>query len=614
MFLLNLGILFFGFFLGWFFWDKISLQFSNHLEVIGPADFLRFNPATNIWRYLLFIFMPALLLLLIFGLVPAFRKQFSPKIVTAAGGDRSSQNKNFRRIISFFSYLILIAFPISTSLVFFSKNWYLGGLDFFHDGQALSPAFNYLKTGLLWRGSYLTRGVFNDILVPFFTWKLFGHQTIGAYRFCGDFMLFLLPWAVSFLFISLSLAIKFEKKEWPGSIILSQLLLAVYLLTFIKGQIFYERDLPVVIGLVFLILAVALKNHRLFFVTGLFSSLAYAYSVDRGAYFSVTILMVAACLYFFPLEAEERINKKHFLFLISGLLAGWFFFVLIFGWLEFKCFLSNTWHLYRTIDLQQTIVYPRPGVSFLHTLPLVLIAIQIYGLVFYFLKDYRWNFDSRSRFYLHLVLTTLSILYFRSGLNRPDQPHIVYVLSFAFLGIGFYLWLIIMEQNNRLLNLGLIILLFVLNGWVICKNFSFLDINKIRVFPKVISKYVQLNDSYFLTPAENSAVERMKEIFKDEKYFFSLSQETIFPYLLKKPSGDKNYNIWFCCSKLKRNELIADFERCQPKFILFGSKHVANFFDGLNNYQRFPEVYKYVLSCYVPYETIGGNWEIYRRK
>ena len=58
----------------------------------------------------------------------------------------------------------------------------LGLLDFYHEGEWLSPAKNYLLTGEIWSGAYFIHGGFFDVFNPVIAWKIFGNETIGSSR------------------------------------------------------------------------------------------------------------------------------------------------------------------------------------------------------------------------------------------------------------------------------------------------------------------------------------------------------------------------------------------------------------------------------------------------
>jgi hypothetical protein len=408
-----------------------------------------------------------------------------------------------------------------------------------------------------------------------------------------------------------------EAKEWWNKIMLTQLLLTVFLYTSTSKfmfQILMPRDSFAIVGFTFLVLALGFKKPLFFFITGLFSAFTYAYSIDRGAYFSALILIIPMCFLFFPLVRDFKLLGKFIFFLFSGIFIGWCAFILVFGFDEFTHFLQNTLLFYRTKDLFDSYIYPRPGFN-KHTAPMVMIGIQIYGFLVYFLKKYRFGYSNRHICYIHLSFVVLSVFYFRSSLGRSDLSHVYYGSSFAFLGVGLLIWLIIKMIKNKYIFLIVIIALFSLNAFIIYKRLlPEVNFDKISSFKVRVANFMQLDDSEFLNPNERSAILRMEEIFKEEKCFFSFTSEAAMPYLLKKTSCGKNFIVWFCSPRPKRDEIMSDLIRCSPKYILFKSKHWTNAIDRIDNAKRFDDVYNFIISRYAPFETINNDWEVYRRK
>ena len=74
---------------------------------------------------------------------------------------------------------------------FLSSSFPIHKIDSYHDGQKLSSAYKYFTTGSLWSGSYITVGVFYEILSPSFMWSLFDNVSIGLARFAQILYVFI---------------------------------------------------------------------------------------------------------------------------------------------------------------------------------------------------------------------------------------------------------------------------------------------------------------------------------------------------------------------------------------------------------------------------------------
>ena len=270
----SLGILFLGFFIGSFFWNKISFPFKNPLEVVGPLTLQKFNHTTNLIRYFIFVTLPSFIFLLFYSNSPVFRKLFFKDILEDQNNilfscpflKKDLLSREIKRYFFLLSFVIVVSFSLSGWIAFLSKDLLPSKLDMFHEGERLTPAYNYLKTGLLWKGSYFIHGVLQDPLITFLGWKFFGLNTIGASRIADDFMYCLIPLSLSILLFLLPIAVT-ETKKWWYKIILTQLLLAVFLYTSTNRFMFQylaPRDSFVLVGFTFLVLAFGFKKSIFF--------------------------------------------------------------------------------------------------------------------------------------------------------------------------------------------------------------------------------------------------------------------------------------------------------------------------------------------------------------
>lgn len=601
-----------GFFLGVLLWNNINLPFHNPLEVVGPLTLSKFNPNTNIVRFLTFIILPSFLLVTVL-FIPYFKKVF---LHSTSGSNQVSEYfssmHRFKKLLTVLSILIFFLFAAKPVFDYFLFDYDLSHMDFFHEGEWLTPAFKYSVQHQIWEGSYFAHGAFHDVLSPYLGWKLFGQQTIGASRIFVEIFKKLIPLGAAFLFISLSCLV--YPKYWHNRILISQLCIAIYLLSLNTYQVLDRRDIFVLIGLSFITLSFCYKKSLLFFIVGLFSACTYFSSIDRGAFFSALLFIIILIMPFMRITQDTKLNWKLWASLLAGVIVGWIIFVAFLGIDEFRHFVNNTFLLYTTKDLFDSYIFKKPK-DFLSpfTLPMIMIGVQLFFFIMCFLKIYKRDIEKRYFGYVHLSFLLLAIFYFRLAIGRSDMPHILYSSTFAFLGITFLLWEIIANLKSRVLYIIILVVILSYNAYTVFKIFP-RDFTRYSSPIGKISKFVQLDDSFFLTAEEDKAIKRMKEIFANEACVFSYTSEAAIPYLLKKPFCGKNYIVWFCSPRPKRDELIQDLRTYKPNYILYKSDFWSNHIDGIDNSQRFPDVNKYILERYQHYETIGNNWEIYKLK
>jgi hypothetical protein len=608
-------------------WPLVHLPFKNPLEAVGPLALRGFNPSNNILRYIIFVSLPSVFFLLLYCSFPRLRKLllFGSSTAEDEPNEEAVNNEFFisdklKSALKIISLSILFLWGASSVLLFFMEKFIPTHLDFFHDGELLTPAFNYITTGGLWKSSYFIHGAFYDPFTPILGWELFGYQTIGSFRMSVLFLEYLIPIGMLFFFLVIT-DVSAKKNEYLNKIILLQLMILTYISfsipTFPNSpnslyDFLNRRDLPVLLGMSFLLLALNRKNMIFGFIAGLFSAASYFYTIDRGAYYTAALLSVLVISYFFTDDKSKslKIIKASLL----GVLCGWIIFWIGVGHEEFKAFLNNTLLIYRSKDLFDSYVYHTPELqtgSLVYVLPMICIGMQILGAVFFILKDYIKGKE------LHLVpihssFVLLSFFYFRSGLGRSSSDHVVYASSFAFIGLTFLLWLVIRNLKSKHIIISILVFLIGFNSYYVFKDVKKLSFATIIEAPLRIREYVRQPDYKFLTPNESSIINKLKKIFKDEPCISSFTNDAVLPYLLKKPSCGEFFVVWFASPRPNRDKIIADIKKYSPRYIVFKSISQYNSIDGIPNKVRFPDVYDFVLRNYALYENVDGV-EIYKR-
>jgi len=244
-----------------FFWDKINLSYSNPENIYGVLSINKFNPRNNDLRFLTFI-------TLIFGV-------FSLSLIFYKKNDENIENYKYLNIV-FIIFLTLITFE------FLSISLPLNLVDFYHEGEWLGPAKNYLITGKIWSGAYFVHGAFFDVFNPVIAWKIFGKETIGSSRL----FIFVLIFFTKVLSLILTFKIaQFIKSDETTKIVyfalisISILFLSEYQFGHSRSYIRYT-DLPILVFLIFSAEIILRKNKNHYgFLIGLISSISLVSAV-----------------------------------------------------------------------------------------------------------------------------------------------------------------------------------------------------------------------------------------------------------------------------------------------------------------------------------------------
>ena len=606
-----------GFGIGDFLWDRISLPFSNAPGVtVGRLVDAGFSPLNNTVRYFALAGMPALLYLglslLLWGRMPLLREPKSLPAPLAGLFERLALVlAKHKRWIWRINWLLLLFLALSGILRFLSLPFDLRPFDVFHEGESLTPAFVYMRTGALWKGTFFLHGVLYDPLVTVFSWKFFGVESVGAARLGFLFSHAVMPLAFVLYVLTISRALggSFRKLS---ALLLAQILILAFIYTDATGegtvrvQMLDRRDLPVLLALCALHLALLHRSRLWLAAVGLGSAANYAYTLDRGAYFTTFLFVLMALFIVFPRGRARRAGFADAACVFGGMILGWTAFVAIFGWEEVSYFLLDAREVYATASLFAGFVYRR---TFLYLVPILLIGVQVLFLAVWFLGRYLSRPGGRVQFYIHVSLTCLAVLHFRTALGRGDIAHLFYSSTFAYIGVAFLLWTLARRMNRRYIY-ALMVVLLALNARKMATIYKRIKPAKIAAYVRDVRQYVELDDSLFVQPEARAAVADMKKLFANEPGIFNYSSDAVLPYLLKKPPVGRNFVVWFSSSRARRAELQRDLLRARPRYIVYSGLYTC--VDSFCNERRFPELHPYVLKHYAPFRTFGP-WAVHRR-
>ncbi len=180
-------------------WPIINLPFDNKINIIGAYHLQKYNSINEILRYLIFIFFP---LLVFFINIQFFFYNRLRTIKDIIYTDNSFKSFKIRSNYGLFFFLIFIL--IIVILGFTSVNFPTENIDSFHEGQTLTPAINYLLNKGLWSSSFMTAGLFREVLHSLIGFNIFDVQSIGSSRVIFLLLTLFIKFSVIFLIFKIS--------------------------------------------------------------------------------------------------------------------------------------------------------------------------------------------------------------------------------------------------------------------------------------------------------------------------------------------------------------------------------------------------------------------------
>lgn len=556
-------ILFLSICLASYLWSVIHLPVITDLNY--GAEYLEksYNKNNDVFRFVVFVIV-SLAPFLYFYLYFNKSKVYSIKDFINLNQNNTIQNKNPQ----LFLYFLVLCCFIEFLLIDFTK--YISNIDIFHEGLWITSAFNFLKTGDFWKASYIDRGIFGNYY-PYILWNYL-EVSIGSVRFSNLLLLLINKILLIFLAKQISDNINFLKiKKIIFFILLSILFLST--VSYYDQEEFVTRS-PLLI-LFLNIFLYALNSSKRFsfsyFILGLFSVISILWYLDIGAYLNFLVLLIL--LFFFL-----RKDFKTILSISSGVVIGWFIFYVLIDSQEFSHFIFNTINIYSTIDQIHGLIFPAPFISGDTRATKTLLLFVIGGIFTILICFNKNNFNTNNKIFF-LTLFILSLVVFKTGLSRSDSPHIKTATGPLMILLYSYLlyWALDLNKfnffetitNNKKIIFGIIIvIIFVI-------NFKLYKIKDILTAPQKIITLIKADDKKYLTEKQSEyifLIDYYKKISNNQNCIQILTDEVALPYLLRKKTCTKFYEIWLLTPPHLQEEFIRELKIKKPKIILTKEK------------------------------------------
>lgn len=626
-----LGLFPLGILLGYLAWNLIRVPFANPEAIASSLSLAKFNPINNLLRFTAFVVTPALLL----GTVTFLTGSEPSRLDThCCCQDEERAGDKTGRIPFWLAISGSVGFAFSALSNFFCQPFAPTLLDFYHEGECLTPAYTYMAGNGAWSGSFVIHGGGYDIFRTVLAWWIFGAQSIGAHRVAFELLQWTSHAAVVFLLLCCFTTLN-RGKEKGSSLLFLALMLSSYVvlrypwpfLSTWEGHhvpFIYtcERDIPYLVGFGFLILALCRRSRSLFFCAGLMSPAAFFWSIDKGAFY--TALSCLSCLFLFLYREKESRdytartgNFSLISFLALGCLTGWAALVVIFGWREMAAMLSTTFHWLKWKDLLDSYIYPHPLNPvgrwwWRYNLPLILGSLYLFWTVW--MRSFLLRSENRDTALIWVLFVASGIFYYRYALGRSDLPHLTSGSLFMYLSAPILVWIGTIQCGSLRRRIHSAWGNWLAAGVIVAIGFgsSILMLRHWQAIwdsPARIARLVTLEDSAYLDQDRLWVLHHIKDACAEDEWTYVHTSGAAWYYLLRQPPKARFCVTYYATPKAFQIELLEALKSRPPKYVLYSSPMWYDRVDNIAKNDRFPLLEEWLLQNYADYASRNG-WVI----
>jgi len=502
-------------------------------------------------------------------------------------------------------------------------------VDLFHEGEYLVPLIEFWHGRVPYKEIYLQHGLLHNLGIPWLGAKLFGFSLAGVRSMQA--ILDPMGWVSAYFFICC-----LTKFKYMPAIIFA--ILASMMHIDLQERAFFG-----LCSLSFLIIFfhTNFKRKGWFLLSGLSAGLGLLHSVEVGLYAIATTLLIVIVLFFNKIKSHLNIEYKSALYYISGL---------ILSALPLLCYLLYHEGLNDFINniltqiKYQLVVWGKPfpnvvnminhfkdndKISFIEwilskhtTLIYAPILLSITGACLAHKASKREGFASVD-FLSLLTLFISSIFFFRTNLGRSDSGHyhynyMIFLLIMVYASYAFYSKFIVAVKNK---NWFISLACFCLCLFTAYTPFYWIDKNKPKKYDERRLKNKQ--SKLFPTPSDKDIIPKWQwESFKDIKTAIAdttTKKDTVYDYsnqcallfFINRLSTSSYFMPVYAPLKKHQETVIQDFQKEQPKFILFRSTRYFRHVDGFPTMNRTPHLLEYIRENYKRWRVVAGMeiWE-----
>jgi len=582
------------------FWKNISLDLNNYDNVIGFYSENNISNYNNLLRFIFFTGFPILIFFILIKKIfynnVGFINIFKNKLI-----DEQKENKAL--------VLILVFFLLIITLNYLSIDLISNSVDYFHEGLTLSSALNYYKTGLLWDGAYLSNSLLSDILSAVIPWKIFDIVSIGSYKIFHFFLRYLTE--IFLIFFIYKLSFIYDLKKNTQIIFFTLIVLISLKLNRDLTEIFYPfryRDIPIFALLFLSIDFIKFEKQKILtpFLLGFLSSFFLLWSLDRGVYYLVSILILIIL---------SAIKKKYLSssILVAGITVSFLSVYLLLGTSELQSFFYNASNIIKDFDLFAGSSYPtifdfENKHSSRGTINLFIIILNGFLISFLFLTK-KFKLTDNSKIFL-LFFFIVSFLIYKSALSVPDGYHMKQSIFFNKIFLITNLLFIAIHKNYFDNFKKLKLITFALLILIISKNLFNINYSNISSFKDRNLMIINKNDDLFF---DNKYIDLKNYLSKnyDLKCVQLFTYDVIIPYLLKKEYCTKFNFLYVLSSDSVQERMVKELEINMPRIIIFNENYDFLFLKPVE--ERFKKITNYIVKNYIIDGKLN-NWVIYKKR
>lgn len=532
-----------------FLFNKINIKYHPN-GIIGQYSINNYNSLNDPLKYLIIIFLPSVAFLLskIFIEKKNWRVFFNFFKIE----QKTNLNKDNSYILFFFIFFVLLI------IEFFSLNFSYHKLDIFHSGQKLNSAYKSLIDNTLWSGSYITSGIFLEILHAKSIWKLFNYQSIGLVRFSETILILISKFLLLLLALNISKIIDIEKNlRSIFFVILSFILIGFVDYDINSADLIESREILNLILIILSLNYIISDNKKFkisFILLGSLSAISFLWSIDRAIIYNLVLIFI---LIYFALNK----NFKSLINVTVIIISTWIIIYLILG-NEFKYFISNLISIFKEINDVHGVIHPQlfsddPNASRATKTIFTILFTILFSLNLIFKNETESN-DHPFKVFLTL-LAVFGFLSYIYALGRSDGGHIrqafgyplIFVIILILSKIFFSLNKININLKFKYFNIILSIIIIFISTLIM--SFNFLNIKN---YKDNFFNYIYAEDKEFLEKDDYDFILQSSKLLENENCIDLYTYDSPLLYLLRKPSCSKYSFLWSLGSEKNQKEFI----------------------------------------------------------
>ena len=536
-------------FLSTLLWNKLHIGYRPN-GIIGDYSINNYSSLNDPIKYLILILLPSFVFLICKIYIE--KKRWSNFYFFFRNEKKIEREKKYSLDIFFCIFFILIL------LEFFSLDFSYHKLDIFHSGQRLNPAFKSFFDNSLWSGSYITSGIFIEIIKDKYIWKLFDFQSIGLVRFSETILILITKFLLLFLSLKISKTINVQEKI---RLFLFTILFFI-LVDFVdydinSADLIESREILNLILLILCINFIISDNSKFkysFILLGVLSVLSFFWSIDRAIIFNLIVICI---LIYFVINK----NFGSILYVLAIITISWIIMAFILQD-EFAFFLSNTKSVLKEMSDIHGIIHPQLFSEDSNSSRATKTILVILFSVLFSLNLILKNDIQKQNSNINIFLILLSIFAFVSyiyALGRSDGGHIRQAFGYPLIFLIILILSVIFRSldkvnlNIKITYIEYYLLIFIIFFSAYKMNFNFSNLKNYKIN---LNEYIYAKDKEFLEKSDLRFVLQASEFLKNENCIDLYTYDSPLLYLLKKPSCSRYSFLWSLGSENNQKKFV----------------------------------------------------------